>query len=69
MFVMSMFLGELQRRSLNIDLPASANFQNELELYHFDEKVFQPAAPLPRYPRGADLHGLPARWRARCRNT
>lgn len=42
-------LGELQRRTLNIDLPASANFQNELEPYHFDEIAFQPAAPLPRY--------------------
>lgn len=42
-------LQELSRRSLEIDLPSEANFQNELEPYQFDEGVFQPATVLPYY--------------------
>lgn len=42
-------LKELRLRSINIDLPDEANFQNELEHYQFDEAAFQPAAPLPRH--------------------
>jgi altronate dehydratase len=42
-------LEELSRRSLDIDLPSEANFQNDLARYQFDEAAFQPAPPLPRY--------------------
>jgi altronate dehydratase len=42
-------LAELRRRSLRLDLPATANFKNELAPYHFDEAAFRPAPPLPRF--------------------
>lgn len=42
-------LRELHRRSLDIDLPTHANFQNDLETYTFDPAAFQPATPLPRH--------------------
>jgi altronate dehydratase len=42
-------LRELRRRSLKIDLPLEANFQNDLEKYTFDAANFQPATPLPRH--------------------
>ncbi len=42
-------LVELGRRSLEINLPDEANFQNELERYQFDEANFSPAPPLPRH--------------------
>ena len=40
-------LQELRRRSLDIDLPATPNFENDLERYQLDAAGFQPAAPLP----------------------
>lgn len=42
-------LNELRRRMLDIDLPAEANFQNDLARYSLDEKSFKPSPPLPRY--------------------
>jgi hypothetical protein len=42
-------LMELGRRSLDFALPAEPNFKNELEPYTFNESMFQPASPLPRY--------------------
>ena len=40
---------ELSHRALDFDLPTAPNFQNELELYTFDETTFRPAPALPRH--------------------
>ena len=48
---------ELKRRSLDIDLPAEPNFQNDLVVYEFDESSFQPAEALPRYSEARTFMG------------
>ena len=52
-------LKELRRRSLEINLPHEANFQNDLEHYQFDEANFVPASPLPRYEDSKTFMGYP----------
>jgi altronate dehydratase len=42
-------LVELNRRKLDFPLPDAPNFQNDLEVYRFDEVSFRPADPLPLY--------------------
>lgn len=42
-------LTELNRRSLSIELPAEANFKNDLEHYQFNEATFQPSPALPLF--------------------
>lgn len=42
-------LTELRRRSQSFTLPDSANFDDDLERFTFDEQTFVPAPPLPRY--------------------
>jgi len=40
---------ELKQRSLDITLPSTSNFRDDLAHYQFDESTFTPATPLTRY--------------------
>lgn len=50
---------ELNRRELDFELPAEANFDNHIAPFEFDEASFEPAPALPRYDRLRYFAGYP----------
>ena len=52
---------ELERRNLDIALPAQPNFENQITAYTFDDSSFTPASPLPLHREMRSFDGYQRR--------